>query len=129
MGNNPIDEGYPQHRKSEDDTKLEVDLNEPFSDEEGEDDDEEDDFNKLKSLIGNRTNKNFSSNSNIPINDIERFLQDNKLLHLKPLVNDLKLSSLEQLKAFTSDDIKQFFGIGNNALSDELIKALNKLTI
>lgn len=87
MGSNPIDEGYP-YRKSEEDSKLEVDVNTPFSDDEGlddvdDDDEDEDDFSKIKSLIHKKSNK-FGSQTNL--NEIDMFLYEHKLNHLKPIV-------------------------------------------
>lgn len=82
LGSNPIDEGYPsQHRKSEDETRLEVDVNAPFSDDEGEDEDDEDDFNKIKYLIDVKSSKKLQGHFTNPSekNEIEKFLNENGL--------------------------------------------------
>lgn len=47
------------HRPSEDDAKLDIDVNSPLSDEEGDED--EDDFRNIKYLIGKNKKPNNNS--------------------------------------------------------------------
>jgi hypothetical protein len=49
------------YRPSEEDSKLEVDVNSPLSDEECDEEDEDDDFKNIKQLI--EKNKKFNNKS------------------------------------------------------------------
>jgi hypothetical protein len=81
FGAYPIGEDY-KHRPSEDDSKLDIDVNSPLSDEEGEEDD--DDFRNIKFLIGKNKNpkhprKDHNISQTPSQNEIEKFLSDNNL--------------------------------------------------
>ena len=104
--------GYP-YRPSEEEAKLEVDVNSPLSDEDN-DEEEDDDFRNIKNLI--KESKKFNKT---PIreeedgNSIEQFLVENNLTQLSGFVKSMDLTTLNELKHVNMDDIRRGLGSDN----------------
>jgi hypothetical protein len=99
---NALGAGSFNHRPSEEDGKLDIDVNSPLSDEENDED--EDDFKNIKFIIGKNKKqdlhhkhprKDNSISQTQSQDEIEEFLQNNNLSQLKQFVESLGLNNLQ----------------------------------
>ena len=93
MSFEPIEEGL-QRRNTEEDTKIEVDLNTSFSEDEEE---EDDDFSNIKYLIEQRNSKNLQQEQT----EVDKFLAENNLdeAAIGLCLKALNIQSVSELKS------------------------------